>query len=149
VPSSMKSASVYLRRGVFYVHPLAGSQGGDPCLFTGPVLQSPEHAGAEALGSLVRQAVEASHHHAPWPTDWKGLTDPLLAAASVKSMATFMKGATHVRVDVDRGELTVTPTTTKEHRNAFSPLKGREIKRAVGSDAEWGKAVVHGFAMSD
>lgn len=147
--SSMKSASVYLRRGVYYIHPLAGSGGGDPALFMEPVLKLEESAGAAALGQSVRQALRSSHHNAPWPTDWTHVTDPLFAAAGVKSLSTFTKGSRYVRVDITAETVTVLPTTSREHRNAFSPMPDRIIRLSADEPLELGRAVQQAIAASE
>src|ERR1700737_2277863 len=98
MPSTIKSATVYFRREHYYVHPLAGSGGGDPALFMEPVTTLEKGVDAAVLGNCVLQALQLSHHQAPWPTNWKNLTEPLLRAAGVKSESTFMKGTKSVRV---------------------------------------------------
>ena len=147
--SALKSASVYLRRGFYYVHPLAGSGGGDPALLMEPVVKLEQAIEDGALGEAVLQALDLSHHHAPWPTDWKYVADPLYQAAGVKSLSAFMDGAKNVRVDLVAGGVSVLPTTSREHRNAFAPLTPQTISLALGDSAELGSAVVQALALSD
>ena len=145
--STLKSASVYLRKAQFYVHPLAGSSGGDPALFMEPVTVLEGTADAAKLGDAVLRALQLSHHHASWPIDWKGLSDPLLRAAGVKSESTFMKGSRHVRVNLDADTITVITTTSKIATDAASPLG---VLRCTAVDAyEVGKKVLEGIAASD
>lgn len=147
MPSTIKSATVYLRREHYYVHPLAGSGGGDPALFMEPVTRLEKDVDATVLGNCVQQALMLSHHKAPWPTNWKNLTGPLLRAAGVKSESTFMKGTKSVRVDLDAGAITIITTTSKEYPNAASSLG--EIKFPLGEPENLGLMVMRAISMSD
>lgn len=147
--STLKSVSVYQRRGFYFVHPLAGSQGGDPALFIGPVLKLEEGADAAALGEAVLQSLKASHHNQPWPTSWKGLTQPLLDAAGVKSESTFMKSAKGVRVNLDQGVLQLLPSTSKDQANAGAPLMDQQIFLPLTDARSVGDAVLKALAVSD
>ena len=147
--SSMQSASIYLRRGFYYVHPLAGSGGGDPALLMEPVMKLEEGVDASVLGEAVTEALRLSHHHAPWPTDWKHVTDPLFAAAGGKSLSTFVNGARNVRVDLTAKPVSVLPTSSTEQRNAFSPLTALTVRLPLNDSAELGLAVRKALAASE
>jgi hypothetical protein len=147
MPSTLKSASVYLRRGFYYVHPLAGSGGGDPALFMEPVVKLQESVDAAALGECVLEALKRSHHNAPWPKIWKDFTAPLLREAGVKSETAFTRGAKYVRVNLDGGAVTLVTSTSKKYKNAAAPLG--EIKFALGDARELGLKLVEGLAASD
>lgn len=147
--SPLKSASVYLRRGAYYIHPLAGSAGGDPSLLMEPVIRLEQLVVNGMLGEAVQRALNLSHHHAPWPTEWTQVSDPLFRAAGVKSLSIFMKGTTNVRVDFVAGNVSVLPTTSKQHCNAFSPLMDRIIRLHLGNLDELGSAVAQALALSD
>ena len=147
--SPLKSASVYLRRAVYYIHPLAGSGGGDPSLLVAPVITLGQVVASSVLGEAVQRALDLSHHHAPWPTDWKHVSDPLFQAAGVKALSTFMNGTTNVRVDLVARNVSVLPTTSKQHRNAFAPLMDRIIRLHLGDPDELGLAVTRALAVSD
>ncbi len=147
--SPLKSASVYLRRRAYYIHPLAGSAGGDPSLLMEPVIRLEQVVESGVLGEAVQRALNLSHHHAPWPTEWKHVSDPLFQAAGVRSLATFMNGTTNVRVDLVATNVSVLPTTSKQHRNAFSPLTDRIIRLHIGDLDELGSAVERALAFSD
>jgi hypothetical protein len=138
---------VYFRREHYYIHPLAGSGGGDPALFMEPVTTLETDVDAAVLGNCVLQALQLSHHQAPWPTNWKNLTEPLLRAAGVKSESTFMKGSKSVRVDLDAGVVTIIYTTSKEYPDAASPQG--EIKFPLGEARELGLMVMRGISLSD
>jgi hypothetical protein len=139
----MRSAQVYLRQGKYYINPEVGSQGGDPCLFSGPVTTLPSNSPPEVIGEAILTALQASHKHAPWPTDWKALSLPLFQAAGVKSWATFFKGTLCVRVDSKDGAIEIIPTTTKKDKNAFTGIDGQaNIRAASDSPIDLGQALV-------
>ena len=53
----------------------------------------------EALGRQVAQALNASQDAVPHPTSWKGIFDPVLELAGVKTWATFVKSARCVGIE--------------------------------------------------
>lgn len=114
-----------------------------------PVTKLADDVDAETLGETVLQALSFSHHHAPWPTDWKNLTAALYLAAGVKSESTFMKGAKAVRIDLEAGDLTVIPTTSKELRNALTPLMNKRLQLSLGSAREVGLALSQAMSICD
>lgn len=118
MPPTLKSARVYLRRGYYLVHPLASSSGGAPTLFISPVAKLAEGADAAELGEAVSQALKASRHNEPWPTNWKGVAQALFDAAGVKTESSFMKGAKGVRIDLGDNALEFIPSTSKIYPNA-------------------------------
>jgi hypothetical protein len=145
----MKSASVYLRKGAYFVHPLASSQGGDPCLFIGPVIKLEDDVDNALLGAAVLQALHGSRHDEPWPKQWKGLTRPLLDAAGVKSESAFHNGLKSVRVDLKEGIVEILPTTSKVPGNGAEALLGKEIKISLSDAEALGTAVLQALAISD
>ena len=146
----MKAAKIYLRKGKYFISPLLGSGGGDPCLFSPPVLMLNSDVAPEQLGAAVQEALGASHLHAPWPTNWKDLIKPLLSAAGVKDWPTFVKGTLSVRADAQDGKVTLSPSTSKKEKNAFSPIDESLSVRADNEDAKaLGEGVQLAISRSD
>jgi hypothetical protein len=145
----MKSASVYRRAGVYFVHPLAGCRGGMPCLFSEPVFKLDPSAGATVLGETVMAALQACRHDAPWPREWKGFVKPLHDAAGVRSEAAFYKGLLHVRVDVSGMMLNITPTSSKGSLRGSSPIMEKIISTELADAASLGALVLKSLADSN
>jgi hypothetical protein len=148
-PSTMNSASVYLRKGAYFVHPLASSQGGDPCLFIGPVVKLKDGVDSTMLGAAVMQALQASRHDEPWPKQWKGLTKPLVDAAGVKTESAFNKGLKSVRVDLQGRIVDILPTTSKAPGRGAEGLTGKEIRIPLTDAEALGTAVLQALTISD
>jgi hypothetical protein len=149
MPSTMKSANVYLRKGAYLLHPLAGSGGGDPCLFSEPVIKLAPGAAPAQIGEAVMTALRASRRDAPWPTEWKGLVKPLHDAAGVRSESTFRKGLLDVRVDLTGHVLKLTPTTSKGPDRGSSPILEKIITTDLTDATALGSAVIHALSLSD
>jgi hypothetical protein len=110
--STLQSASLYLRRNSYYIHPLVGSGGGDPCLFSEPVSRLDGSATAIQVGVALLDALNLSHHDAVWPTDWKKFLAPFLLATGVKTESAFMSDAKAMRVDRGGDIIMLTFTTS-------------------------------------
>ncbi|HWK45660.1 MAG TPA: hypothetical protein VNT30_13135 [Stellaceae bacterium] len=149
IPSSMTSASVYLRPDRYLIHPLAGSAGGDPCLFSEPIFRLASDVDVSELGATVMRALDLSRHYAKWPKDWKGFAAPLHKAAGVRSETAFVKGARCLRVDRRKGLITIIPCTSKHVAKGFAPLMDRVITLSSDRPQEVGIAVIEGFSFSD
>jgi hypothetical protein len=148
---AVKSAQLYFRKKQYFINPLLGSQGGEPCLFSPPVQVLSEDATPAMLGQALQMAIDASHQNAPWPTDWKGLLAPLLVAAGVKHWASFAKGARSIRVDEDGGQATLLPSTSKVEKNAFTPFDDDSlvVHAEAANAAALGAAAVLAIQRSD
>jgi hypothetical protein len=145
----MKSASVYLRAGAYFVHPLAGSQGGDPCLFSEPVFRLDQSVTPAVLGETVIAALHASRHDAPWPIQWKDFCKPLYVAAGVRSETAFRKGLLHVRVDLTGTTLEIMPTTSTGPYKGSAPIMEKIITAELADPGSLGGAVTKALALCD
>jgi hypothetical protein len=73
-----------------------------------PVLVVAE--GDKSVGQQLLTVLSKSTQNILHPTSWKGLTNPLLQAAGVRSFDTFAKSAKSVDVCVDDKGMLFTPT---------------------------------------
>jgi hypothetical protein len=136
-----QSASVYLRDGKYFVVTIHGSGGGEPCIASGPVAELPGTAGAAELGGAILRGIDASTHNVPWPKDFKKVTEPLLAAAQVKTWATFAKRAASVRVDRDGASFSMlvgdNPPSEKQPLHGSDPAAiGGEISAVLAAHSK-------------
>jgi len=136
----MQSVSVYLRDGKYFVVTIHGSGGGDPCIASGPVKELPADAGPAALGAAVAAGLDASTSNLPWPKDFKKVTEPLLAAAGVKTWSTFAKKAENLRVNREGATLQIMPST-RSSSGSFDPVAGGEQSLASPAAEALGVAV--------
>lgn len=143
----MQSVSVYLRDGKYFVVTIHGSGGGEPCIESGPVKELPADAGVEALGLAVKAGLDASTSDLPWPKDFKKVTEPLFAAAGVKSWGAFAKRAENLRVNREGATLRILPSIRSE-KGAFDPAPERDRTLAQSMPGEIGAAVAGALAAS-
>src|SRR5688572_15345351 len=135
----MQSVSVYLRDGSYFIVVIHGSGGGEPCIASGPVAVLSATTGTQPLGSAVLASL-AQSGNVPWPTDWKKVTEPLLAAAGVKSWATFAKRASNARVDRSGQAISVRPSL--RDKASFADLPDKVIHLASPSASELGTVLL-------
>jgi hypothetical protein len=114
----MQSVGVYWRDQRFFVIVTHGSDGGDPCIQSGPVFVVQD---VTALGEQILTALDLSRNNLPWPKDWKKVIEPLLSAADVKSWPAFAKRATSIRVDRSGTLISVRPSK-RDEKGAFHDL---------------------------
>jgi hypothetical protein len=114
----MQSVAVYWREQRFFVAVIHGSDGGDPCIQSGPVFVVQDVA---TLGQQILTALDLSRNNVPWPKDWKKVVEPLLSAAGVKSWPAFAKRATSIRVDRSGTLISLRPSS-RDEKGAFHDL---------------------------
>jgi hypothetical protein len=139
VRAHMQSVGVFLRDDSYFIVVTHGSGGGDPCIASGPVAALPAIADVQSLGAAILSSLDQSTNNAPWPTDWKKVTEPLLGAAGVKSWSTFAKRASSVRVDRSAQAISVRPSLRE--KASFMDLPDKVIHLGAPSAANLGTAV--------
>ena len=126
----IKRASIYKLPSRFIVCPVSTTTAGinitcEPYIVLWAPIASLE------LSKAINEALDKSQNGIAHPQSWKGLAAPRLAAAGVKSEATFQKQASLVSLISDGKTVTFTP-----HRNGgatgndkgFSPINECEIQ---------------------
>ena len=140
-----RHAGIYLRAGTVFVFSVHGMVSGHRGLDDAVAFGADD---AEGIGSALRAKLDGYQDDAPVPR-WdlmKGDQFPNLhAAAGVRSSSEFVKGAKHLSVVSDAGQITLIPY--KKDGPGFSPVRGcdRTLSDAL-SDAEIGTAVFAAFA---
>lgn len=107
----MKKASIYKLPSRFIVCPVSTTTSGIG-ITSEPYIVLPTPVSAVELSRAINQALDSSHDGVGHPQSWKELAAPRLAAAGVKSEATFQEQASLVCLIADRKTLTFMP-----HRN--------------------------------
>ena len=101
------------------------------------------------IGILIDQALEVSKVDVPHPTSWKGLFDPVLKLAGVKSWSTFVKSAKCVEVELDEDGIWLIPTRNLGADGGFDRI-GRHACSAMRSDAtDLGQALVRALEIAE
>lgn len=93
----MKKATSYLRGQRVFTHASSKTTAGVWILEL-PVLVA-DAGDVETLGQQVAQALHASKEGDPHPVSWKGIFDPVLKLAGVKTWGTFVKTTRCVEVE--------------------------------------------------
>ena len=105
----MKRATAYIRSNTFVIH--ASSRTSDGVwILTEPCIRLPTNCSDEQLGNAVLSALGGPEDGVTPPSQWRGLLDPLLNAAGVKSWKTFAKSASCVEIEQNANSLVLIPT---------------------------------------
>lgn len=100
------------------------------------------------IGAVVSQALEVSKTNVPHPTSWKGLFDPVLKLAGVKSWSTFVKSARCVEIELDADGIWLLPTRNLGADGGFDQI-GRHACPATKSDhVALGQALLQALEMA-
>jgi hypothetical protein len=143
----MRHVNVYLRKGAILMHASSRTTDG-VWILTGVCVKLPADTGDATVGAAVRARLAESQNGVPHPKIWKGLFDPVLEAAGVKSWGVFVRGASSVSIHETSEGLSVQPMRN-QGTDGF-----RVMKEAVfgvpspSSDESIGAALREGIRMS-
>jgi|SRR5579859_7291122 len=123
--SEPESAAAFLRNGKIFLHPeLRTTQG--VWIFAEPVTVASESSrdlGAQVLAALSQSSSIVAH-----PATWKGITDPLLRAAGVRSFSAFARSARCVGIYLDENGMALTPMENRGPGKGFIHLNDKAIR---------------------
>jgi hypothetical protein len=145
----MRSVSVSLRSGKYFVVTIHGCDGGEPCISAGPVEALPSNASHEDLGNAIVRGLQRTTHNFPYPANkeqWAQVTAPLLSAAGCKSWGAFAKLASDLRVDQREERVHVLPCIRQ--KTSFAPVPDRELHLEAPSAHELGRLVATELAFA-
>jgi hypothetical protein len=117
---------VYRRRDQYFIHASSKTTDG-VWILSEPCLSMSADEGHGELGRRIVLALDGSRSGVPHPRDWKGLANPLLPLAGVKSWAAFSKSAACVEVAEEEGRITLTPTRNLGVHGGFEAEASRQI----------------------
>jgi hypothetical protein len=121
----IKRAAAFLQSGKIFLHPYSHTTEGF-WIFSTPVIVIGE--GDEGIGRQVLRVLSESRQDVVHPKSWKGLTDPLLRAAGLRSFDAFAKSAKGVEIFLDDNEVAFIPTKNGGPRNAFLHLNDKTVR---------------------
>lgn len=140
----MKICSVYQRKESLFIQPSCRTDQG-VWIVRGEVATLQLGSSDLLLGERLLAALDESRT-VPHPRSWKGLTDPLLAVAGVKSWKTFSRSSRLVSVEFGQSGKAV-PYLNLGHVEGFEPLAENEVAvEDVSSASAWGRAARHALA---
>lgn len=143
----MRKASIYKLPSRFIVCSVSTTTSGIG-ITSEPYIVLPTPISAVELGNAINRALAGSREGVGNPSSWNGLAAPRLAAAGVKSEATFQKQASLVSLNTDGKTVTFIP-----HRNGgatgpdkgFSPIDACALRVDLKDQEVWGEAAFQVF----
>jgi hypothetical protein len=141
-----KNASVDLREGRVFIRSLAKTESGFH-IGDGPVLVFSDSDVAR-IGPALLAALHASRSGVPDPVRGAEPGAELYAAAGVKSLREYSKGAKSVSAHWEDGRITLIPWRNEGVHDGFVPLTGRDLEIADTSP-ELGAAVIAALSNAE
>lgn len=142
----MLHATAYLRGSKVIVHPLSETMDG-VLILDSPVTIS-DFSNSLELGKNVVDALNASKTHVDHPSMWKGLFDPVLNLAGVKSQSAFMKSNRCVFIKSNGSEIEMIPTKNMGVKGGFEHLIELALKTNSKDNFEIGYQLTATFSYS-
>jgi hypothetical protein len=143
----VKAATIYERRGQLYIHSSSRTTVG-VWVINPPVLSTSKGNLGE-IGQSIRESFAASYEGVPHPKIWKGLFDPVLDLAGVKSSKEFQEAAKCVEVRTADGKsVEFFPSRNEYPGRGFTPLSNT-LEVTVDSDEALGSAALLALEMSE
>jgi hypothetical protein len=141
----LKTATAYLRKGRVILGPMSVTTAG-----VGINVEPFSNVGTEdivELGKRVLQSLEASRQGVPHPRQdqWKGLLEPMLNAAGVKSWGAFAKTAKQVDIQFDTNRVSFYPRKNLGPRHGFGSLPTEKVRTCDPTDIEVGAVLLSAF----
>jgi len=140
----MHLATAYRRHNGFYVHSNAQTTSG-VWVASRPFTKIPSDAGAEILGQVVEEALQASQTGIEHPNDWDAVEYPLPELAGVKSWSTFMKNARCASIKEVDGIVELTPSRNLGPERGYEPFEDAAIVVRTGDRERIATALLDAF----
>ena len=134
----MHSAAIYQLKDRLLVHPWQRTTMGLG-IASEPYVSLPLDVDLNALGNCALAALAQSGKTVPHPLSWKGLNEPRLRAAGVKSEKAFQTGSRSLTIDRVGDALRIEPSRNGGARGdakGFEPLPELGISVPLNSAAE-------------
>ena len=130
----MKRATVYRRGPAVLVHPSSRTTDG-VWLVSEPCVRLSSDCSDVEMGNALLAALEESKLSVPHPTQWKGILQPLLSAAGVKSWKTFAKSAVCVEVEAQDSRVELIPTQNLGSDDGFQADESMKMSVMLSAGA--------------
>jgi hypothetical protein len=137
----MKKATAYKHGDSLYVHALSKTTAGI-WMLSQPVVSCSVSEDAVVVGRHLTDALNGSRENIPHPSSWKGVFDPVLQLAGIKSISTFNKAAKCVDIESDGAEAALVPTRNLGPDDGFEPISGLAQRASLNDPLKLGTALL-------
>jgi hypothetical protein len=117
----MRRATAYQRGDTIFFHPYSETMAG-VWILSEPILKLKIYD-REKLGEVALDTLNYSKTNVPHPIVWKGLFDPMLREARVKSWSAFSKSAKCVQIEFWENRISMLPTRNLGAKAGFEPIE--------------------------
>lgn len=103
----------------------------------------------EALGQSIQSVITGSKPGVAHPTSWKGVFDPMLKVAGVKTYSAFAKGAKCVDLEYDGTTLKMIPTINLGSKDGFEQLNDKMQPVPFNDKTELAHTLIRSFDLCE
>ncbi|RDC58438.1 hypothetical protein DU508_00065 [Pedobacter chinensis] len=139
----MYKSTAYLFKEYVYIHSSNETTAG-VWLMSEPVYKV-EKNDIELIGVKIKEALSSSKTGIPHPTNFKGLTDPLLNQANVKSYNTFAKNALCISINSDGQFIRLIPRVNNGPKGGYTAIEEQAEKLENPDPKELGEMILKVF----
>lgn len=145
----MKCATAYLIERKILVHPSSKTVDG-VWILSEPVTCLDDSAPNEVLGRALADALQRSVTGVAHPTQWKGLFEPVLRLAGIKTWSSFARQARSVEIEMDGSRIMFVPTKNLGADEGVEPISGKSLTtNAEASLVELGDTLRQALALAE
>ena len=142
----MKKATAYQREEKIFLHSLSKTNAG-VWILSEPVLAQAS-IDTPTLGRSVLAVLNGSMEQVAHPTNWKGLFDPMLKQAGVKTLNSFMKKCKCVEIESDAGLVSFLPMKNQGSSGGFESLDMKVGPIALSEASDVGEKLNSAFDLA-
>lgn len=142
----MKKATAYLRNEMIFMHSLSETTAG-VWILSEPVLTAAKN-NSVSIGKNVYAALNNSRSKVPHPTSWKGIFDPVLTLAGVKTYKAFMINCKCVEIEFDGRQVSFLPMKNLGSSGGFERLNIKSVQVSIDEINQNGNHLISTFELS-
>lgn len=143
----MKKAISYKRKNQILLHAVSKTTAG-VWILDQPVF-SVDASDISRLGTNIYEALNSSREGIVHPTSWKGIFDPVLQLAGVKTWGTFAKSAKCVEIELEPNSASFVPTKNRGADGGFERMDSMQMHIKIIDSAHLGAALLSAFEVAE
>jgi hypothetical protein len=143
----MKKAISYKRKNQIFLHAVSKTTAG-VWILDQPVF-AVDASDISQLGVNIYEALNSSKEGVVHPTHWKGIFDPVLQLAGVKTWGTFAKTAKCVEIELETNSVSMVPTKNHGADGGFEQIDSKRVHAKTINPIDLGSTLLSAFEVAE